>query len=351
MNIKSLLKLSVLFLFLLFPGIVISGPPIIPATTFSIGETDAVNGLDSLAGVLFYAFDLRDRETHVQFTFPFSDSDALTHVQIFDVSNNCNENDFFDRYTPNDTHVYNLRNIQTNDGNPSGVVLPDNAYGIIVITSVRLGTGLTFQAGIGNFRILDQNGYEYRTNAVQYGNTVADETANQNTFSSFNFNTKGGVSLSDIMGISVLRIESDGEIPFEWQAVPVQDVFFPFDIDIYDLNETPFSCRDVVFSCVNESNPLLEELLAISGANVASFEYGINDSIPHSKGGELLCPGNNISEGIVVLTPEQRRFNDDFFGANFFTAFIGLNNGNGRGSMDSIWTFNFILENFSPIVD
>ena len=352
MNIKSILKLSVLSLFLLFPSLAISGPPMIPAVTFSIGETDAIDGLDALAAVLFYAFDLRDRETYIQFTFPFTDSGAITHVQIFDVSNNCNENDFFDRYTPNDTHIYNMRDIQTNDGNPSGVSLPEGAYGIIAITSVRQqNTGLFFQAGIGNFRILDQSGYEYRTNAVQYGNTVATDIGNQNTFSSFNFNTQGGISLSDIMGISVLRIESDGEVPFEWQALPVQDVFFPFDVDIYDLNETPFSCRDVVFSCVNESNPLLEELLEISGSNVASFEYGINDAIPHSKGGELLCPGNNISNGIVVLTPEQRLFDDSFFGANFFTAFIGLNNGNGRGSMDSLWTFNFIQQNFPPIAD
>ena len=33
-------------------------------------------------------------------------SHNLAHIQIFDVSNNCSENDFFDVYTPNDTHVY-----------------------------------------------------------------------------------------------------------------------------------------------------------------------------------------------------------------------------------------------------
>ena len=352
MNIKSLLKLSVLSLFLLFPNVTFSGPPMIPGTTFSMSQTDSIAGFDSLVDVLFYAYDLRDRETYVQFTFPFTDTGALTHVQIFDVSNNCNENNFFDSYTPNDTHIYNMRDIQTNDGNPSGVSLPDGAYGIVAITSIRQsGPLITTQAGIGNFRMIDSNGYEYRTNAVQYGNTVGLEFAEQNMFSSFNFNTQGGINLSDVMGISVLRIESEGEIPFEWQALPVQDVFFPFDVDIYDLNETPFSCRDVVFSCVNQSNPLLEELLTNSGANVASFEYGINESIPHSKGGELLCPGNNIPEGIVVLTPEQRRFNESNFFDYFFTAFIGLNNGDGRGSMDSIWTFNFIVEDLPPIAD
>ena len=44
---------------------------------------------------------------------------------------------FFDVYTPNDTHVYNMREILTNDGNPSGVVLPENAYGFVAVTQVN----------------------------------------------------------------------------------------------------------------------------------------------------------------------------------------------------------------------
>ena len=68
-------------------------------------------------------------------------------------------------------------------------------------------------------------------------------------------------------------------------------------------------------------------------ASVASFEYGINNAIPHSRGGELLCPGNTISEGFVTLN----RINDR---AANFVGFIGLNTGNGRGSMDSFWYRN-----------
>jgi len=40
------------------------------------------------------------------------------HIQIFNVGNLCSENNFFDFYTPNDTHVYNLRDITRNDGTP-----------------------------------------------------------------------------------------------------------------------------------------------------------------------------------------------------------------------------------------
>jgi len=77
-------------------------------------------------------------------------------------------------------------------------------------------------------------------------------------------------------------------------------------------------------------------------ANVASFEYGINNAIPHSRGGELLCPGNITSEGIVRMRLETRT--DAFaFEDISFIGYIGLNNGNGRGSFDSFWYQNALF--------
>jgi len=106
------------------------------------------------------------------------------------------------------------------------------------------------------------------------------------------------------------------------------------DIDILNENEVIFSCRNVIFACTDQDNPLLEELLETVGdASVASFEYGINNAIPHSRGGELLCPGNIISEGFVTISPFITRTNN-------FIGFIGLNSGNSRGSMDSWWYKN-----------
>ena len=100
----------------------------------------------------------------------------------------------------------------------------------------------------------------------------------------------------------------------------------------------------MIFSCVDEDNPLLEALLEEvaqgddddDSANVASFEYGINNVIPHSKGGELLCPGNVISEGFVRLEYLAKGDETD----DETTVFVGLNNGNGRGSIDVIFTAN-----------
>ena len=280
-------------------------------------------------------FDLRERETYIQVTNVASDPNGNNiHIQIFDVSNNCNENDFFDNYTPSDTHVYNLADIQTNDGNPSGVVLPDDAYGIIYVTYTVGSPGQ--KTLVGNIRILDNNGYEYRTNLNNTNQDLEQEIfPNPITF---NFNSNNGVILSDIVGIVSDRLSVFNED--EVQAADIVNIWKSYDIDIIDNNEVPFSCRDVVFACTDQDNPLLEALLEDSGVSVASFEYGINNAIPHSKGGELLCPGNTITEGIVSLNRENNGEDAD----NQFVLFTGLNNGNGRGSIDSAWYTNPTIE-------
>lgn len=333
--------------------------------TFNETDTSAL----AFTSTLVYFFDLRERETYVQLTYPdiaSGDDDddgptglnATAHVQIFNVDNNCNENDFFDIYTPSDTHVYNMRDIQSNDGNPSGVVLPDGAYGIVVISIARITLESSFVADpIGNMRILDNNGYEYRTNAVTSINAFAlpPDVFSPELFDgaySFNFNQEAGITFSDVVGITLFVNEVDNPIGLEYLASPVQGIYSPFDIDIYDLNEVPFSCRDIIYSCVDEDNPLLEEVLSVAGnASVASFEYGINNAIPHSKGGELLCPGNVISDGTVYLIPEPYSqtaadLMDQIGSGPIFSGFIGLNNGNGRGSLDSFFIFNFEFLDF-----
>ena len=178
-------------------------------------------------------------------------------------------------------------------------------------------------------RVLDNSGYEYRTNLQ--GVFTGEEGSTPDI--TFNYNTKGGTTLSDVVGIVLSIIPTtDGEV----KAADIISSNVIFDIDIYDLNQNPFSCRDIVFACVDPDNPRLEELLEFTGVNVASFEYGINDSIPHSKGGELLCPGNNISNGLVKIVVEE-------INGQLFRGYVGLNNGNGRGSIDSFWIDNKFL--------
>jgi len=292
----------------------------ISAGQFGIPETD--HGDFQLVGV----FDLRDRETFIQITNTDS-SNKTIHIQLFNVGTLCNENNFFDNYTPNDTHVYNLRDIVTNDGNPSGVVLPDNAYGIFVATYLDSDPSTM----IGNMRIEDNNGYEYRTNLNGLSKTH-DSLEDDFTF---NFNAESGIILSDIFGFN---LKNSGEVsPPDVFAADIVNIWVLLDIDIFNLNEVPFSCRNIVIACTDQDNPRLEELLeAVGDANVASFEYGINDAVPSSKGAPLLCPSNIIKEGFVRLS-EIRRAPGSPFTDEWAIFFIGLNNGNGRGSMDSLW--------------
>ena len=281
--------------------------------------------------ILVGAFDLRDRETFVQITNTSSAANSV-HIQIYNVADNCNENNFFDNYTPADTHVYNLRDIVTNDGNPSGVVLPSDAYGVFIAFFDISGPSNFL--GVGNVRIQDNNGYEYRTNLNGVGDQ--DQGAPLDDYT-FNFNTEGGVNLSDLFGFG-LDIEDSTQ---EGLLADIVSYWASFDIDIYNLDEVPFSCRNVIFACTDQDNPLLPALLEDSGdASVASFEYGINEAIPSSKGAPLLCPNNVVSEGFVRLDNIDYGDLDETF-----VLFVGLNNGNGRGSMDSIWYDSGVIPN------
>ena len=56
----------------------------------------------------------------------------------------------------------------------------------------------------------------------------------------------------------------------------------------------------------------------------------------------MLCPGNTISEGFVTLDLINASAFDTFVG------FIGLNTGNGRGSMDSFWYRNENVDIIQP---
>jgi len=344
MNLKKLLSIIILALLFVVPASFGAN-----AGAFCKGCQTNQSGTDSDPFQLYAFFDLRDRESFFQVTnvnnangSTFNEN-ITVHVQIFNVGNDCIENNFFDVYTPNDTHVYNLRDILTNDTRPAGVVLPENAYGVVVVSQVvGEGAGIVDGPGsiVGNFRVVDDEGYEYRTNAAGIYSRMGRQTGGFPNVYSFNYNTKGGVTLSDVVGIQVASVgEEDGEVDIS----NITDNYVAMDINLYDLNEVPFSCRNVIFACVDQDNPRLQELLEDSGdVSVASFEYGINEVIPNSKGAELLCPNNVNTEGIVTLRPIGV---GDTSESSFFVGYAGLNNGNGRGSMDSFWAPNNTIDN------
>jgi len=291
----SLLVFSFLFLSLnkSYAGVISIGNG---STTLPLAETDTDNYQ------LYSFFDLRERVSFVQVTNV--GSAATLHVQIFDVSNLCNENNFNDAYTANDTHVYDMRDIQTNDGTGSGFELPDGAYGIVVVTVIQgIGQPADINGSIiGNFRVIDNSGYEYRTNSQSPSSMVSVEDGGVYTF---NFNRVGDINFSDVVGITLNNITSN--------EVTTAGSSITFDTTLFNNNEVEFSCTDTTFSCTADT-----------------FECGINEAIPHSRDKALTCPSNNISEGFVRLEIISEESIEAFAG------YIGINTGNNsRGSMDS----------------
>ena|GEM_PF-1354421 len=307
------------------------------------GTLPLVDQTDTGVNRLIYYWDTRDRDTLFQLTNT-STSTIVVHVQIFNVGSPavvCEEVNWDDVYTGGDTHVYDIENLVSNctaDGgaagaNPACESAPDpdlsNSYGFV---SISLVSGDDF-AMIGLFRILDgPGGYEYRTNAAGE-DFFADNTVDF----ILNFNSVDGTSLSDVVGITYEEVDFDtvtagpgihthfGDV----SGNPFEDPF-P-QILVFDEFEDGTSCSPTVFECSVDPVTL-----------VSNLNRGIDNSIPNSKQPDLnnrICNDSTLSASNDAgwLFLPFNGFNAFDFEQNdvFFAGFLGLNNGNGTGSMDS----------------
>ncbi|NIP31169.1 MAG: hypothetical protein GTO02_15755, partial [Candidatus Dadabacteria bacterium] len=188
-----------------------------PIGSLSIMSTDTNIIFRQNQQVAYY--DLRNRKSLIQITRDSATIEVTRtldsgtcqiHVQIFQHDRGCSELDFFDELTANDTVVYDLDNIVKNDGSPAPINLAEDSYGYAVITGVRCNI-------IGNFRIVDDSGYEYRTNTVSHGMVEANEIGGADTDDEddepfcgdnldidfyANFNTVDGAMYSDVVGFA-----------------------------------------------------------------------------------------------------------------------------------------------------
>nr|NIP31249.1 hypothetical protein [Candidatus Dadabacteria bacterium]NIQ15896.1 hypothetical protein [Candidatus Dadabacteria bacterium] len=155
-----------------------------------------------------------------------------------------------------------MDNLVKNNGEAVPASLLDDSYGyVVVIGAINDGCEII----IGNFRIIDDAGYEYRTNMDGIdGNGQAEMYVN--------FNTVDGANQADIVGYSWLK----GDADFGTVAMN-NDFGFDADIFVYDFAEEPLSCDRRNFACGNVMN------------------YGVNEDYPNSKGGPLLCPGGGLA--------------------------------------------------------
>ena len=291
--------------------------------TFSFVLTESYAGTFSMAGysntdlfglasdenrqVSAY-YDLRDRETYIQVT-NLSSSTRTIHVQIFQHDRNCDELNFFDDLTSNDTVVYNLDNIIKNDGSEAPISLNEDSYGYVVIST----DPLSGPSIIGNFRIIDNTGYEYRSNMVSPTNdNGGSDNANVQIGTGnliANFNTIDGANWSDLVGYAY-----QGE---RTSTVTNIDEGFSFDIFVFDMDEEPLSCDRRNFACGNVMN------------------YGINEDYPNSRDGLLICPGGGLANPQGGFVSFENPSNDNIDpNDDMFVGFIGINNSNGTGSLD-----------------
>jgi hypothetical protein len=288
---------------------------------------DPIDQTDTGADRLVYYYDLVGRDTLIQLTNT-SDELACVHVQIFNATAACQELDFEDCLTPGDTNVYDMSNLPAGiDGNLV------NTLGFVVVS---LESGPEFSL-IGMFRVIDEGGYEYRTNAASSEDILAFDA----DFDILNYNDVNGNNLSDVVGITYVDLDFD-----QVTASPFIGTIFGTlgnpQILNFDEFETPTSCSPAVFTCDD-----------------ATINRGIDNSIPNSQGYSPLCNSSKLDAdnhaGWVFMpfidyvcidpdgTPEQ--CSSEVFGIDDsqikFVGFLGLNNGDGTGSMDSWMSFSF----------
>ncbi len=320
--------------------------PMLPKDANAGFEVDFIDQTDQATDNLVVFWDMRmARQTFAQVT-NVGNGTLSVHVQIFNVTSPvtvCEETDFNDQFTAGDTHVYDLGNlVSNNDADGLGGVgfsAPaadlDEGYGLLVVSAI-LGPR---DALIGMFRIVDGDGdFEYRTNASGEEFTQAGLW----NIADLNFNAVDGSNLSDVVGLVYRRVSGSSVI-----ASPlIQAVFGNAtgdvgstnpQIHIFDEFESPTSCSPSTFACA----PTL-------------LDKGIDNFHPNSKGEVNRICNDSVDVGWLYM-PLQR-FNcfdqDPDAGncqsLNLFVGFLGLNNGNGTGSMDSWWTPSLFDE--SPLI-
>ena len=257
-------------------------------------------------------YDLRSRKSYLQITNPENENVRI-HIQIFQHDRECSELDFFDELTPNDTVIYDLDNLVRNNGSEVPANLNDDSYGFIAISPDDGSGGILGDVDlIGNFRIVDDSGYEYRTNIAGSSNS---ETGFDDAIAEFN--TVSDAKYADVVGYAYILI-NDCTV----SSVANLDAGFNFEIFQFDLDEEPLSCDIRNFACGNVMN------------------YGINEDYLNSRGGPLLCPGGGLAnpDGSFVSFENGRKAEDPNEDV-VFVGLIGINNNNGTGSMD-YWVYH-----------
>ena len=161
---------------------------------------------------------------------------------------------------------------------------------------------------IGNFRIIDAVGYEYRVNSAA--------RLNSETFDPHfgRFSDDWGSNLADVVGV---RVRAENILPDGTFDLTVDRR--TFSLNVYDDEETPISCGEVTLGC--------DEFADVPDTG-EFINLGINDVFPNSRGADVLCSGDFNTDGYFELTVTNAAEV-----SSISAGFVGLNDGNSIGSM------------------
>ena len=227
--------------------------------------------------------------------------------------------------------MYDISNLQSANGNPINFAIPAGSHGFVVISSSD-GMGNQVQEIVGNFRIVRNNGYEYRVNSA-----LSDDFAFPLLNYVARFTDNWGANQSDIVGVRVVPDPGVGQLPDGTWDLTVQ-ITDPHELFVFDDEETGTSCGESIFGCDerpgDDDNPPDDDDLAAFTTDF--INQGINEIFPNTRGGLELCSGDFNTDGFVRLRGDQGQG----FTSEDLIGFVGLNDGATRGSMDRFKSIN-----------
>ncbi|MCH8028634.1 MAG: hypothetical protein IH874_01720 [Candidatus Dadabacteria bacterium] len=271
--------------------------------------------------VLWYDEDEidEDNDSFIQVTNASVDTPVWVHVQIFastclNFKDNacapadlvlCSETNFNDFFTPNDTHVYVMENVKTNDPflvSPLVVGNFDGTKGFVVVTPIdgpgtrkaishqhMFGTSFVFnddeELGFG-VSSMGRDAVSFPSGVVEDDGTILDGVTNgyvliQPKLLMFTFDHQDELDTADLISIA---FRDNYEGVFGYVAEPADATWTPL---IFDDEENPISCGAVEQDC-------------FFNIGLNSLLDPINDLL-NPVDDFSICPNNNINRGFMKI--------------------------------------------------
>jgi len=285
---------------------------------------------DAPKDTLVFPWELRDgTQSYIQLTNINTSGVVGTftqrvHIQILD--KDCTEIfNYFDKYTPGDTHLYNVGALDSNDGTFVGPPDLVGKAGFIAIQGVNLGDNNLNPSNdwTGEYRVVYAGGWEYRSNAAGFETEEGLENFSKIAYT-FNFNDVNGTANADVP-IAFLECTT---APAECAVATNSQ----FEARIFDDNENQVSCPT-------------HNACGFFGINQA-YETTIPDN--ETTGARVdLCNGTAPNGHVLVVATGLQ---ENEMARTFRVGFVGLNDGGDLGGLGHMDVWNGVWDNLCTVV-